>query len=309
MTGDWVAVAVRGRGLAGRRLGRDGVLRIAHSSSLAAAVADLSRTAYGHDVRAGMDLRAAQHAVNATLAWHLRILAGWAPIHGADRVRRLAAGFEVANITGLLARLEGRPAGAAYTLGALAVGWMNVSAARTPAEVRQALAASAWGDPGSEDLAAIRMVLNAAWARRVSEHVPEAHAWSSAFAALLVARALAAGVVLARDPVPRRHLSAVLGLRWTSAATLAELPSRVPREATWVLDGVKTTGDLWRAESRWWNRLETDGLRLCATPRPEPGVVVGLVGLLAADAWRTCGALERAARGGLFTAEDFDEVA
>jgi hypothetical protein len=309
MTGDWVAVAVRGRGLAGRRLGRAGVRRIAQYSSVAAAVADLSRTAYGRDVRPGMDLRTAQHAVYATLAWHLRILAGWAPIHGADRVRRLAAGFEIANITGRLAHLDGRPAEPAFTLGALAVGWSNVAAARTPAEVRQALTASAWGDPGSEELAAIRMVLAAAWARRVSEHVPEADAWSSAFAALLVARALAAGVFLASDDVTRRHISAVLGLRWTRAATLAELPSLVPRAAAWVLEGVKAPGDLWRAELRWWNRLEVDGLRLCATPRPEPGMVVGLVALLAADAWRTCGALERAARGGHVTAEDFDEVA
>ena len=153
------------------------------------------------------------------------------------------------------------------------------------------------------------MELAAAWARRVSEHVPEAHAWSSAFAALLVARALATGMRLTSNIVVRRHLAAVLGLRWTSAATLVELSSHVPRAAAWVLAGVKTSEDLWLAEVRWWNRLEADGLRLCATPRPEPGMVVGLVALLAADAWRTCGALERAARGGHSATEDFDEVA
>ena len=308
MTGDWVAVAVRGRGLAGRRLGRAGVRRIAQCSSLDAAVLALSRTAYGRDVRAGMELHAAQHAVYVTLAWHLRILAGWAPIHGADRVRRLAAGFEIANITGHLARLGGRPAGPAFVLGALAVGWSKVAATRTPAAVRQALISSAWGDPGSEDLAAIRMVLAAAWARRVNEHVPEAHAWSSAFAALLVARARAAGTPLASNIPVRRHLAAVLGLRWTSATSLGDLQAHVPRAAAWVLAGVKTSEDLWLAEVRWWNRLEADGLSLCATPRPEPGTVVGLVALLAADAWRTCGALERAARGG-HAVENFDEVA
>ena len=309
MTGDWVAVAVRGRGLAGRRLGRAGVRRLAHSPSLAVAVADLSRTAYGRDVRAGMDLRAAQHAVYATLAWHLRILAGWAPINGADRVRHLAAGFEIANITGRLARLAGRPAEPAYTLGALALGWSNVAAAGEPAAVRQALLASSWGDPGGEDIAVVRTALHAAWARRVRDHVPEALAWSSAFAALIVARALAAGTSFANQDVTRRHLGAVLGRRWENAATIGELAAHLPRAAVWVLDGVSAPVDLWRAEVRWWERLEADGLRLCARPRPEPGMVVGLVALLAADAWRTRGALERAARGGATAAEGFDEVA
>lgn len=308
MTGDWVAVAVRGRGLAGRRLGHAGSSRIANASSLALAVADLSRTAYGRDVRAGMDLRSAQHAVYVTLAWHLRILAGWAPVHGADRVRRLAAGFEIANIIGGLARIAGRPSEPPYALGALAVGWATIAPARTPAAVRKALASSAWGDPGSDDLAAIRTVLDAAWARRVSDRVPEAQAWASAFAALLVARALAAGVSLANADVARRHIGAVLGLRWERAATLGDLAGLVPRAAAWVLEGVTGPDDLWRAEARWWNRLEADGLRLCATPRPEPGIVVGLVALLAVDAWRTRGALERAARGGT-AVEGFDEVA
>jgi hypothetical protein len=229
-------------------------------------------------------------------------------VHGADRVRHLAAGFEIANITGQLARLAGRPFEPPYALGALALSWPVIAPARTPSAMREALASSAWGDPGSDDLAAIRTVLAAAWARRVSDRVPEARAWSSAFAALLVARALAAGISLATVDVARRHIGAVIGKRWERAVTLGDVARLVPRAAAWVLEGVTVPADLWRAEVRWWCRLEADGSGLCATPRPEPGNVVGLVALLAADAWRTRGALERAARGGA-PVEGFDEVA
>ena len=308
MTGDWVAVAVRGRGLAGRRLGRAGIVRLARLPSLDAAVAQLARTPYGREVRAGMDLGAAQHGVYATLAWHLRILAGWAPTLGADRVRRLAAGLEIANVIGRLAQLTGRHSQPAYKLGALAVGWSRVAAARSPQAVRQALVSSAWGDPGSEDLAGVRTGLEAAWARRVTDGVPEARAWSSAFAALLVARALAAGTSLVAHDVARRHLGAVLGRGWENAATFAALPG-----ASAARDGVaprrhNAAGRSLARRSTLWRRLEADGLLLCATPQPRPGIVVGLVALLAADAWRTCAALERAARGGAVV-EDLDEVA
>lgn len=309
MIADWVAVAVRGRGLAGRRLGRDGARRLAHAPSLAAALTGLAQTPYGRDVRAGMNLGTAQHAVYATLAWHLRILAGWAPSRGADGVRRLAAGLEIANIVGKLAELTGRPAQPAFTLGALAIGWTNVAAARSPAELRSALISSAWGDPGGDDMAAVRTALDAAWARRVADCVPEAQVWAGAFAVLLVARALAAASPLPADAVASRHISAVIGRRWESASTLGTLAANVPRATAWVLDGIAAADDLWRAEARFWDRLETDGLRLCSTPRAEPGIVVGLAALLAADAWRTCGALECAARGGGVVAEGFDEVA
>jgi len=308
LTGDWVAVAVRGRGLAGRRLGRDGIHRLGRLPSLAAAVAELARTPYGREVRAGMDLRAAQHGIYATLAWHLRILAGWAPAQGADGVRRLAAGLEIANVIGRLAQLTGRPSQPAYKLGALAIGWSRVAAAASPKALRQALISSAWGDPGTEDLAGVRMALEAAWARRVTDGVPEARTWSSGFAALLVARALAAGTSLVAHDVARRHVGTVLGRGWENAATFGALAAHVPRATAWLFEGITAPDDLWRAELRWWRRLETDGLSLCATPQPRPGIVVGLVALLAADAWQTCGALERAARGGM-VARDFDEVA
>jgi len=56
MTVGWVAAAVRGRGMARRRLGRDGVRRLAASESLAVALATLASTPYGREVRPDMDL-------------------------------------------------------------------------------------------------------------------------------------------------------------------------------------------------------------------------------------------------------------
>ena len=308
MTADWVAVSVRGRGLASRRLGRARTRRIASATSLDAAVAELASTPYGREVRVGMGLREAQHAVFATLIWHLRILAGWAPLGGADRVRLLAAGFEIGNIVGRLARLSGRSAAEPQTLGGLAISWPRIESARTPAEVRTRLAVSFWGDPGSEDLATVRSALHAAWARRVAEGVPEAGAWAESYATLMVARALAAGSPIEPESVAGRNLRAVLGRGWQSATSLGQLSERVPRAAASVLDHAERAEDLWRAEARWWARVETAGLQLSADPRPDAGIVVGLVALLAADAWRTRGALEVAARGGR-SADWFDAVA
>jgi hypothetical protein len=65
-----------------------------------------------------------------------------------------------------------------------------------------------------------------------------------------------------------------------------------------VLEGVAEPQDVWRAEARWWSRLETEGLALLSTPGPAPRVVAGSAAVLTADAWRTAGALEMAARGG-----------
>ena len=44
MTSDWTAVAVRARGLASRRLGRKGAVRLAHATSLAEALGMLAHT-------------------------------------------------------------------------------------------------------------------------------------------------------------------------------------------------------------------------------------------------------------------------
>lgn len=294
MTSDWVAVCTRGRGLQSRRVGRDGALQLASMPTVAAAVAALTHTPYGRDVRTGMDLGAAQHAVCATLLWHLRILAGWSRPSGAERVRRLAAGFEIANVTAKVARLTGRVAPPPFELGALTVGWRRFAGSTSIADLRRRLASSAWGDPGSDDLGAIRVVLLLEWIAQVAVRVPEAREWALAYAAIVRAR-IAAGGAPAGEAIATR-LHALLG-------------DGLPRHVAWVLDAAGIAGGLWQAEARWWARVESDARLLSARPLPEPGTVVGMAALLAVDARRVCIALELAARGGADAREWFDAVA
>jgi hypothetical protein len=120
--------------------------------------------------------------------------------------------------------------------------------------------------------------------------------WAAGAGALLAARELlVAGAseharLLGRLPgVSRDALAAV---------SLHDLQAAVPRQAAWALEGVRDPADLWRAELRWWDRVERDAARLARSQRDEQAVV-GIVALLAVDAERTVRALRTAAGGGL----------
>jgi hypothetical protein len=143
--------------------------------------------------------------------------------------------------------------------------------------------------------------------------VPEAAQWATASAALAVARALAVGAAPAAGTPAARDATTLLGARWPSAQSPAELAEALPRSVRWALAGVGAGPpdgvDLWQAEARWWHRVESDAAALAVPPRPDPGVVVGVAGLLGADAWRIRAALELAARGGGRLAEVLDAVA
>ncbi len=303
-----MAAGVRGRGLLRRRLGRDGARRLAASGSLAEAVDSLTNSPYGREVKRGMDLQTAQHAVATALLWHLRVLVGWGPAAGAGGLPVLATGFEIANVTGHLASLAGRPAEPPYSLGATATAWPRVAQAHSPEEVRRVLAASAWGDPGAGDPASVRLALQLAWARRVADGAPDVRRWASAAATLVVAKALAVSALPLPGPGPARDARHVLGDTWEGATSVEELARRVPRSAAWVLDGVETPDQLWRAETRWWARVESEGSVLATRSVSGEASTVGVFGVLAADAWRVRAALEMAARGGPMS-EDFDAVA
>lgn len=309
MSAGWTAAGVRGRGLLRRRLGGVGARQLATSPSLSAALDVLERTPYGREISQGQDLAAAQHAVSAVVLWHLRILAGWDPPLGAGPLRVLGSGFEIANVTGHILGLSGEPARAPYALGSLATAWPAVSAARTPAEVRAALRSSAWGDPGSEHLPAIRLALQLAWARRVFDGAPGAGDWASAGAALLVARVLAAGAEVSLGPVAVRDASHLLGPNWQRATSLADLGRHLPRVAARALEGVENREQLWRAEVRWWATVEAAATALALRPRPDASAGVGVAALLAADAWRIRAALALAGHGGADLAEVLHDVA
>jgi len=147
MSAGWVAGSVRARALARRRIGASAASDLARCDSLPTALARLGPTPYGRSIRAGQDLGEAQHAVAATLLWHLRVLAGWLPPDGAELIRILAGGFEIANVDELLQRLTARPAGPDFHLGSLATAWSHLAGASSTEDLQARITASPWATP------------------------------------------------------------------------------------------------------------------------------------------------------------------
>lgn len=144
----WVAGTVRARAIVQRRLGRAATRELAACSTLEQALHELTVSAYGHDVRPGLTMGQAQHAVRAALLWQLRVLAGWQPRAGAELVRGLAAWYEIANVEEQLRSFANEPAEPAYELGALATSWRRLAACNGAAQLRDVLASSPWVTPG-----------------------------------------------------------------------------------------------------------------------------------------------------------------
>jgi hypothetical protein len=330
MTARWVAGGVRSQAMAQRRIGVAGARRLATTGSLAGALETLAHSPYHR--AAGADrtvdpasrLADAQRGVAETLLWNLRVLAGWLPAPGAERLRLLAGWFEIANVDEQLRALAGQPAEPPYRLGTLATAWPRLARSGSATELRAGLAASPWGDPGGTGDRDISGGMRLAWAARVAARVPAARPWAAGATALLVARERFAAVPPQRAAPPRlagAGITGVLGPGWSGAGSLAELATSVQPAARWALSGVAEPADLWAAELRWWRRLGTDGARLVAGRDPGvrpragpaggfgPGRVLGAVALLAADAWLVRGALELAARGGTGAQEVFDALA
>jgi hypothetical protein len=306
VSGAWVAGTVRSRALARRRVGRAGVRALALSPSLDEALAVVSTGPYGHDVRAGQSLAAAQHALGAALLWNLRVLAGWLPREGTEAVRAFAGWFEIAGIDDLLQRFDGgtphggvpaggRPDDGPYRLGALATAWPQLRDAASPAELRERLARSAWGDPGGDRPRDVQLSVRLSLAERLAAAAPQARPWAAGGVALLVARE----VVLPRRPPPEALVPRAAGLLGTAALAaggLREYTRDLAGPARWALEGVAAPDDLWTAETRFWRRVESDGTRLARSPGWGLGPVVGTVASLAVDAWRVRAALTLAAR-------------
>lgn len=309
MSAEWIAGTVRGRLLLERRLGAEPARGVAAQGSFAAAQRLLLASPYGRDLGAARELAPAQRAVAATALWHLRILAGWLPPDGAVLLRALAAWYELANIEHHVAWiLTGASPPPPFALGGLATVWPRVEQARSLAEVRAALAASPWGEPPSEDPAALHLALRAGWARRVIDHAGAAREWAQAAVALLVARELLLGGAGGEQDPRRtrdgdgdpRRLLALPGVdaSWLSASSVPELAALLPARIAWALREVRRPQDLWRAELRWWRRVEDDAQALLRSPIGSPALVAAIVALLAADARRVGQALAIAALGG-----------
>ncbi|MFG2123693.1 hypothetical protein [Streptomyces sp. NPDC048710] len=299
MSAGWVAGAVRAKALVNRYPGADGAREIAACASLDDALQRMAATPYSRYVRTAVGLSEAQRAVTATLLWHLRVLAGWLPRGGARLLVPLAAGFEIANVASRLRAQDDRPAQAPepYRLGALEMAWRSLEHAGTPAELRAALAASPWGDPGGDTPWALITGMRMAAARRTAVAVPPARRWAEGRAVLLIARELFVYQRSLSRPV-RRDAARLLGARAPSAASYQEFREGLPATARWVVADVAEPGGLWRAEAGWWRTVQHDGAVMLRGGRGGPRVVVGAVAVLSVDAWRVRAALESAARGG-----------
>lgn len=310
MSAGWVAASVRSRALGRRRLGRVAVRELAAAPDLEAALTRLARSPYGREVRPGQTLAEAERAVVAAALWNVRVLSGWLPRQGVPVLRVLVSPVEAANVVDHLDHLDRRRAGpppVPYRLGALGTTWLRLSAAATPEEVRAALTRSPWGDPGSASPREVALALRLTACGRVAAVVPAASAWAHGAAALVAARELVSGRA-PLPPRPREDLASLLGGEAAAATSLPALAAGLPRAAAWALDGVTGPADLWRAEARWWSRVERDAFRLTRRSTPGPDTAVGVAALLATDAWRVRAALESAARHGR-ALEEFDVVA
>ena len=320
MSSPWVAGVVRAKALARRRLGPAGVRAVATSQGLSQALTALASSSYGHDVRSGQSLGAAQHAVGASLLWNMRVLAGWLPRGHADVVRLFAAGFEAANIDEHLAALQhpstphGEPADPPYSLGMLDTSWSRLSSTTTLTGIAEVLETSRWRLRGCRTPRELHLGLRLAWADAVVAGVPEAAGWARAGTALLVLKEVVLEGRRLTEPLALRA-SYVLGPTFVGALSgrpvdLAGVRADLPSGARWVLDGIDQIQDLWLGEAAWWHRVERDGFALLRGSAYDRGPVVGALAVLAVDAWRVRAALETAARGGAGPAlEAFDGVA
>jgi len=307
MSAGWVAGSVRARAMARRRMGLEATRRLASCGSLSDALRMLADTRYGAGIRPEQSLAMAQREIADTLLWDLRVLAGWLPREGVRLLRTLGAWFEMANVDELLQVIAGRPADPEFRLGALATAWPRLRQAASIGELRAALAASAWRDPGGQTTHAVRVGMRAQWAARAAALDDPARTWAAGAAALLVAGEwFAAGRAV--DPAVSGGAFGLLGPSAPRAATLDELAAGLPTRAKWVLAGITSPAELWRAEGAWRARVERDGERLLRTSSLDSGVVVGAVAVMGCDAWRLRAALEIAARGG-GPPEAIDELA
>lgn len=293
----WVAGGTRARTLLRRRLGTDQVRALAAVPELSDAVRTLSRTAYQRAVHVDQDLAEAERAVTETLLWDLRVLAGWQSRQGVDVLRALSGWFEIANTEDRLRGFAGHPTPEPYRLGALSTAWRTLGKADSPTALRARLEASRWGDPGDSSAAAVGLSMRLAWACRVAATVPAATNWAAGAAALLVARQMFRVHPISGPAV--KHAARMLGPAALRAASYSDFASCLPATARWAVSGVDDPDLLWQAEPRWWSRVERDAKQFVSRSRFASQVVAGAVALLAADAWRTTGALELAARGGM----------
>jgi hypothetical protein len=283
--------------MAHRRVGAGASRLVAAQPTLERALSSLQDSSYAERLRGVPGLAAAERALQETVLWQLRVLAGWLPASGTALARAAAGAFEIENVMALAHQLAGgAKAPEPYHLGALATAWPRLRSAGSVEELAAILSATAWGDVGGAGPGALRDALTVVWLRRLAAVAPPARPWCGAVCALMTARMLTVDGV--RPPAPVLHLlRPVLGSSWEAAASLAEFASALEPSLGTVLVGFASPKDLWRAEARICTAVEKDGFHLLRASMPGPDVVLGAIALLSTDAWRVGAALTAAAAG------------
>lgn len=308
MNADWVAVSVRARSMAQRRVGAGASREMAAQPSLERALSRLQESSYAQRLSGAPGLVAAERAILETVLWHLRVLGGWLPASGTALARAAAGVLEIENIVALANQLAGGPrAPEPYRLGALATAWPRLRSAGSSEELATILRATAWGDVGAAGLGPLRDALIVAWARRLAAVAPPARSWGGAVCVLTAARIRIVDGAVRAQPV-LNLLSPVLGSSWQAAAGMAEFSSSLPPSLRAVVLGIESPKELWRAEARQCAAVERDGFRLLRSSMPGRDVVLGAISVLAIDAWRVRAALAAAAAGA-GSSEMLDEAA
>ena len=132
--------------------------------------------------------------------------------------------------------------------------------------------------------------------------MPGAEVWARGATALLLVRE----TLLAGAPPRGRSAERATALLGAGFVAALDRPRRHPRptcrprlpgDARWVLADIEALPDLWRAEAAWWHRVEQDASALLRSPAYGPACVLGVVGVLAADAWRVRAAPRRGGPG------------
>lgn len=295
MSAGWVAATVRAKAMARRRVGAGVARRLASARSLDDALGLLDGTAYARAAAPGTTLPEAEQLVAATEIWQLRVLSGWLPRSAVGLARALGARYELANIEAHAQALAVRGRRQPYfELGSLALSWPRIAATTSASELRAALAASPWGDPGDVSPEALHDILVLRWLRMVAAEAPQATGWVIGAAVLVAAKQL-----LVRGPSETlaRAAAPLIGSEWVRARSVPELRSAMPVAGRWALDGIGSPAELWRAEAGLAARVESDGFRLLRQGTPGVDAVLGAVAVLAVDGWRVRVALADASYG------------
>jgi hypothetical protein len=302
----WVAGAVRAQALSQRRIGPYRANEIARQASLADALAMLRPTAYGERTAEATSLAEAQRGVDATLIWHLRVLAGWLPREGAAAVETIAGWWELDNIRTVLAGFEGVPGEPLHDLGPFAT-LRQLERAGDAVDLRQRLRRSPWGDPGSDEPAEMLRYLRLRLALRISELGGPATRWASQRAAIWIAE----DRFVDERRSPQRVLRRLprFSTAGPQASSIVEFTSHLYADVARPFAGIEQLRELPAVEVRWWEGVDGEAETLLSRSRLGRDAWLPAVALLGVDAWRTKAALAMAARGGGSLRRELSHVA